>query len=119
MINRWEMTIALVIIVNLLDFIWITNIRYKRTIGRRTRWKRQLSILFFIIAPIVFVANLLSWTYAPWANIVLGGIGIWFSISQIKFIHKHMGVPRIVEPISTVYFLVCSMLLAIGLLGII
>ncbi len=119
MINRWEIVITLVIVVNLLDFIWMTNIRYKRTIGRRTRWKRQLSLFFFGLAPIVFVTNLLTWTYASWSNVLLGGVGIWFSISQIKFVHKHMGVPRIVEPISTIYFLVCSLLLAVGLMGIV
>ena len=119
MVNRWEIVITLLIIINLLDFVWITNIKYKRTIGRRKRWKRQLSILFFIIAPFAFVVNLLSWPYSAWWNVLLGGLGVWFSISQINFVHKHSGVPQIVEPISTFYFLLCGLLLAIGAMGII
>jgi len=118
-INRWEIVITIVILINLLDFVWLTNIKYKRTIGRRKRWKRQLSIFFFILAPIVFVVNLLSWPMSALWNVLLGGVGIWFSISQINFVHKHSGVPQIVEPISTFYFIFCGLLLAIGAMGII
>ncbi len=118
MINRWEIVIALLIIINLLNFIWITNIKYKRTIGRRKRWKRQLSIAFFIVAPVAFVVNLLNGPFASWWNVFLGGLGLWFSLSQIKFVHKHSGVPQIVEPISTFYFIFCGILALIGLMGI-
>ncbi len=119
MINRWEIVIALLILINLLDFIWITNIKYKRTIGRRKRWKRHLSIAFFVVAPLAFVVNLLSAPWASWWNVILGSLGIWFSLSQIKFLHKHSGVPQIVEPISTFYFIFCGLLLAIGLMGVV
>jgi len=118
--GRWEMTIGLIIIINLLNFIWITNIKYKLTIARRRkRWKRVLSVTFFVISPVIFVCNLLSYPYSGFLNLALGGLGVWFGLSQLRFVHRHSGVPQIVEPLSTLYFLVSLLLLLFGVLAII
>ncbi len=119
MLTKWEVIVGLVITLNLFNFIWLTHIRYKRTIARRRkRWKRWLSILFFVLAPIVFVLNLLNFALVNWFNLALGLIGTWFGFSQLRFISRHSGVPQIVEPMSTFYVLVAGMLSLIGALKI-
>ena len=119
MLARWEFIIALVILLNLLNFIWLKHVRYKRTIARRKhRWKRWLSITLFILAPIVFILNLIPTIQAHLFNILLGTNGTWFGLSQLKFINKHSGVPPIVEPLSIFYVIISSLLFLLGVLKI-
>jgi len=119
MIGRWEFIISLVILLNLFNFIWLTHIRYKRTIARRRhRWKRWLSILFFVLGPIVFIFNLLFLPFMHYLNAVLGLNGTWFGLSQLKFVNKHSGVPPIVEPLSIFYVVVSSLLFLLAVMKI-
>ncbi|MHB2155703.1 hypothetical protein ACX8XN_15085 [Calditrichota bacterium GD2] len=120
MIGRWEFIIGLVIIVNLFNFIWLTHIRYKRTIGRRRhRWKRWLSIAFFVLSPAVFIFNLLSLPLMHYFNLLLGGMGVWFGLSQLRFVNRHSGVPPIVEPLSIFYLIICTLLSMLGAMKIV
>ncbi len=119
MLGRWEVLITFVIILNLFNFIWLTHIRYKRTIARRYhRWKRWLSIFFFALGPIAFVFNLLFWPLMYYLDLLFGGLGLWFGLSQLKFVNKHSGVPPIVEPLSIFYIVIGSGLFVLGALKI-
>ncbi len=118
MLNQWAIAIGIVIILNLLNFIWLTNIKYKRTLARRKRWKRRLSVVFFILSPIVFVFNLLTLPFTAYLNFLLGALGTWFGVSQLRFAQKHSAVPQIVEPLSTFYFILAGFLLLLGALKI-
>ncbi len=118
MLNQWTIVISIVIVINLLNFIWLTNIKYKRTLARRKRWKRRLSLLFFAFSPVVFVFNLLTLPFTAYLNFLLGALGTWFGVSQLRFAQKHSAVPQIVEPLSTFYFILGGFLLLLGALKI-
>lgn len=112
----WYLTAFAVIMVNLLNLIWATQIKFNRTINRRRTWKRWLGKFYFILlCPLGFFMFIFRVPYNPLVLALVGLTGVWFGISQIRFIKKHAGVPQLVEPLSSLYFLISSLLFVLAL----
>lgn len=114
---NWLLKVLIIITLNLLNIIWIGQIKLKRTINRSRRWKRILSILYFIMSPLMLLAFLLDTPYLPFITAFMALFGFWFSLTQFSFQKKHSGVPQLVTPLTSFYFIGSGLLLGFSLIN--
>ncbi len=113
----WFIRGFLVILINVLIFTWLTQIKYKLTLKRRRRWKRLIWFVYFALAPVLLLLYLIHYDYVDYLLVVFSLIGIWFAVSQIHFADRRSGVPQLTRPLASFYGLISLLLLLFSMLA--